>query len=163
MRLPSPSHTYPEPAQAELAEDYGVAQPTISRAISSVSRLLITVLADFIPVADEFGDGKHYVVNGSLLPYRSWQANLGLWSGKQKAGPAGNSRRPCRPPPRRWPRSSSITSGSRSVGSRLEMVIVAAVRCHSTMMSKRFARRGTARRSCREPAARKWPSRVSAA
>lgn len=71
--------------QAEIAEDYGVSQPTISRAISAIIPLLVKVLADFVPTADELGDGTHYIVDGTLLPCWSWRAHPGLWSGKHKA------------------------------------------------------------------------------
>ena len=38
--------------QAEIAENYGVSQPTISRAISAITPLLVQALLDYVPTAD---------------------------------------------------------------------------------------------------------------
>ncbi len=54
--------------QAEIAEDYGVSQPTISRAISAITPLLVQVLMEYVPTTDRLGDGRQYVVDGTLLP-----------------------------------------------------------------------------------------------
>ena len=35
--------------QAEIAENYGVSQPTISRAISAITPLLVQALLDYVP------------------------------------------------------------------------------------------------------------------
>ena len=70
--------------QEELAETYAVSQPTISRAISSVTSLLGTVLSDYVPTADELDDRTHYIVDGTLLPCWSWRAHPELYSGKHK-------------------------------------------------------------------------------
>jgi hypothetical protein len=71
--------------QAEIAEDYGVSQPTISRAISAITPLLVKALSGFVPVADELDDGTHYVVDGTLLPCWTWRAHPELKSGKYRA------------------------------------------------------------------------------
>jgi hypothetical protein len=71
--------------QAEIAEDYGVSQPTISRAISAITPLLVKALSGFVPVADELGDGTYYVVDGTLLPCWTWRAHPELKSGKYRA------------------------------------------------------------------------------
>ena len=71
--------------QAEIAEDYGVSQPTISRAISAVTPLLVKALSGFVPAADELADGGHYFVDGTLLPCWTWRAHPELRSGKHKA------------------------------------------------------------------------------
>lgn len=71
--------------QAEIAEACGVSQPTISRAISAVTPLLVKALSDFVPLADELVDGTYYIIDGTLLPCWSWRAHPGLWSGKHKA------------------------------------------------------------------------------
>jgi DDE superfamily endonuclease/Helix-turn-helix of DDE superfamily endonuclease len=71
--------------QAEIAENYGVSQPTISRAISAIIPLLVTVLIDFVPTADDPGDGTHCIVDGTLLPCWTWRAHPELKSGKHKA------------------------------------------------------------------------------
>ena len=71
--------------QSEIAEDYGVSQPTISRAISAITPLLVTVLADFVPTADDLDPGWYYIVDGTLLPCWTWRAHPELKSGKHKA------------------------------------------------------------------------------
>ena len=44
--------------QQEIAEDYGVSQPTISRAISAITPLLVQALLEYVPTADSLGDGQ---------------------------------------------------------------------------------------------------------
>ena len=58
--------------QAEIAETYGVSQPTISRAISAITPLLMNVLLDFVPTADDLDSTTCYIVDGTLLPCWSW-------------------------------------------------------------------------------------------
>jgi hypothetical protein len=70
--------------QVELAETYGVSQPTISRAITSLTPVLGVVLADFVPVAEELDDHAQYIVDGTLLPCWSWAGHRELYSGKHK-------------------------------------------------------------------------------
>jgi len=70
--------------QDELAETYGVSQPTISRAISSVTPLLERVLRPFVPTADELDPDETYIVDGTLLPCWSWAGHRELYSGKHK-------------------------------------------------------------------------------
>jgi len=70
--------------QEEIAEDYGVSQPTISRAVSAITPLLVRVLMDYIPTADRLSGGKQYVVDGTLLPCWSWASRKDLYSGKHK-------------------------------------------------------------------------------
>jgi hypothetical protein len=51
---PSPVDYVRSPGvQEEIAEDYGVSQPTISRAISAITPLLVQVLAEYVPTADD--------------------------------------------------------------------------------------------------------------
>jgi Helix-turn-helix of DDE superfamily endonuclease len=47
--------------QAEIAENYGVSQPTISRAISAITPLLVQALLDYIPTAGELDSGTCYI------------------------------------------------------------------------------------------------------
>ena len=68
--------------QEEIAEDYGVSQPTISRAISTITPLLVQVLMEYVPTADRLVDGRQYVVDGTLLPCWSWASRKDLYSGK---------------------------------------------------------------------------------
>ena len=49
--------------QAEIAENYGVSQPTISRAISAITPLLVQALLDWL------GD-KGYIGHNTLTPFR---------------------------------------------------------------------------------------------
>jgi DDE superfamily endonuclease/Helix-turn-helix of DDE superfamily endonuclease len=71
--------------QAELAETYGVSQPTISRAITGVTPLLGKVLRDYVPTADDLDERTQYIVDGTLLPCWSWASRPELYSGKHKA------------------------------------------------------------------------------
>ena len=70
--------------QAELAETFGVSQPTISRAITALIPILGRILADYVPVAEDLGPNRQYIVDGTLLPCWSWESLPGLYSGKHK-------------------------------------------------------------------------------
>jgi hypothetical protein len=70
--------------QAEIAENYGVSQPTISRAISAITPLLVQALLDYVPTAHELDAGTCYIVDGTLLPCWSWRVHPELYSGKHK-------------------------------------------------------------------------------
>jgi hypothetical protein len=70
--------------QAELAETYGVSQPTISRAITVMTPLLDKVLREYVPTADDLDGRTQYIVDGTLLPCWSWASHPELYSGKHK-------------------------------------------------------------------------------
>jgi hypothetical protein len=70
--------------QAELAEAYGVSQPTISRAITGMTPLIGEVLRKYVPTADELDGRTQYIVDGTLLPCWSWSSHPELYSGKHK-------------------------------------------------------------------------------
>jgi len=70
--------------QTEIAEDYGVSQPTISRAISAITPVLVNVLLEYVPTADDLDPGTCYLVDCTLLPCWSWRAHPELYSGKHK-------------------------------------------------------------------------------
>jgi hypothetical protein len=70
--------------QIELAETYGVSQPTISRAVASLTPVLGRVLADYVPVAEDLDERSQYIVDGTLLPCWSWAGHRELYSGKHK-------------------------------------------------------------------------------
>ena len=70
--------------QAEIAEDYSVSQPTISRAISAITPLLVQALLEYVPTADDLDEGAQYFVDGTLLPCWSWASHPELYSGKHK-------------------------------------------------------------------------------
>jgi hypothetical protein len=70
--------------QAEIAEAFGVSQPTISRAVTALTPLLGQVLADYVPSADDLDARTQYIVDGTLLPCWSWHGHRELYSGKHK-------------------------------------------------------------------------------
>jgi len=70
--------------EAELAEDHGTSQSTISRAITGITPSVAPVLAEFVPTADELDPKRQYVADGSLLPCWSWRSDPDLFSGKHK-------------------------------------------------------------------------------
>ncbi len=70
--------------QVELAETYGVSQPTISRAVTSLTPVLGRVLAEYVPVAEDLDERIQYIVDGTLLPCWSWAGHRELYSGKHK-------------------------------------------------------------------------------
>ena len=70
--------------QEELAETYGVSQPTISRAITVVTPLLGKVLGEYVPATDDLDGRTQYIVDGTLLPCWSWASSPELYSGKHK-------------------------------------------------------------------------------
>lgn len=70
--------------QAEIAETFDVSQPTISRAICTVTPMIETVLREFVPTADDLSDKVQYLVDGALVPCWSWAGHPELYSGKHK-------------------------------------------------------------------------------
>lgn len=70
--------------QSEIGESLGVSQPTISRAITVITPLLSTALAEYAPAADELDPEGQYIVDGTLLPCWSWAGHQELYSGKHK-------------------------------------------------------------------------------
>lgn len=71
-------------SQAEIGESLGVSQPTISRAISTITHLLAECMREFAPTADDLDPEAQYIVDGTLLPCWSWKSRPELYSGKQK-------------------------------------------------------------------------------
>lgn len=70
--------------QAEIAEAFGVSQPTIGRAVTAVTAVLGQVLAGYVPVAEGLDPRTQYIVDGTLLPCWSWHGHRELYSGKHK-------------------------------------------------------------------------------
>jgi hypothetical protein len=70
--------------QAEIAETFGVSQPTVSRAVTGVTAVLGSVVADEVPVAEDLDPRTQYIVDGTLLPCWSWHSHRELYSGKHK-------------------------------------------------------------------------------
>lgn len=71
-------------SQSELAEYYGVSQPTISRAISGLTPIIAEMLEEYVPVAEDLEHGTCYIVDGTLAPCWSWRDHPELYSGKRK-------------------------------------------------------------------------------
>ena len=71
--------------QADLAETFGVSQPTISRAVSALTPLLGRVVNEYVPVAEDLDEATQYIVDGTLLPCWSWTGHRELYSGKHTA------------------------------------------------------------------------------
>ena len=46
--------------------------------------MLASILAGYVPTADELGQDAQYIVDGTLLPCWSWAAHPELYSGKHK-------------------------------------------------------------------------------
>ncbi len=70
--------------QQELAEAFGTSQSTISRAIGALTPIIGTVLAQWIPVAEEIDPASSYILDGTLLPCWTWAGHRELYSGKHK-------------------------------------------------------------------------------
>jgi DDE superfamily endonuclease/Helix-turn-helix of DDE superfamily endonuclease len=70
--------------QAEIAESFGVSQPTVSRAVSVMTKIIKKVLSPYVPTADELDENAQYIIDGTLLPCWSWAARPELYSGKHK-------------------------------------------------------------------------------
>jgi hypothetical protein len=71
--------------QAEIAEAFEVSQSTISRAVTGLTPLLGTVLAGYVPVAEDLDPRTQYIVDGTLLSCWSWADDQQLYSGKHKS------------------------------------------------------------------------------
>ncbi|HEX4920748.1 MAG TPA: transposase family protein [Candidatus Bathyarchaeia archaeon] len=70
--------------QARIGEEFGVSQPTVSRAISVITPLLAECMREFVPTADDLDPEAQYIVDGTLLPCWSWKDRPELYSGKHK-------------------------------------------------------------------------------
>jgi len=68
--------------QAELGEQFGVSQPTISRAVTALTPVLGEMLNEYVPVAEDLDPRNQYIVDGTLLPCWSWHDQHQLYSGK---------------------------------------------------------------------------------
>lgn len=76
------AYTRTNRTQADLAEQFGVSQPTVSRAIAAITPLLALVLKDWVPTGGDLDPTTQYVVDGTLLPCWSWADTPQLYSGK---------------------------------------------------------------------------------
>ena len=71
-------------SQEAIAEIMGVSQPTTSRAISVVTRIIARVLGPVLATVEEVPHGGVHIIDGTLLPCWSWKDRTDLWSGKHK-------------------------------------------------------------------------------
>jgi DDE superfamily endonuclease len=70
--------------QAEIGESLGVSQPTVSRAVSTITPLIPEATREFAPTADDLDPDAQYILDGTLLPCWSWDGHKELYSGKHK-------------------------------------------------------------------------------
>ena len=70
--------------QAVIGELLGVSQPTVSRAVKTLTELVTRALDGYLITAEEVAPGCDYVLDGTLMPCWSWKAHPELWSGKHK-------------------------------------------------------------------------------
>ncbi len=70
--------------QAGIAEAFDVSQPTISRAICTLTPMIETVLRECVPTAEDLDENVPYLVDGTLVPCWSWKEHPELYSGKHK-------------------------------------------------------------------------------
>lgn len=70
--------------QAEIAEAFDVSQPTISRAICTLTPMIETVLRECVPTSEDLDENVPYLVDGTLVPCWSWKDHPELYSGKHK-------------------------------------------------------------------------------
>ncbi len=54
--------------QAEIGESLGVSQPTISRAITAITPLILEAVREFVPAADDLDPNVQYILDCTLLP-----------------------------------------------------------------------------------------------
>ncbi|SMY13302.1 Helix-turn-helix of DDE superfamily endonuclease [Brevibacterium jeotgali] len=71
--------------QAELAENYGVSQATVSRAVTTWSPRIVEALNEFVPTVDDLDTRDALIVDGTLPPCWDWEAADGLYSAKHQS------------------------------------------------------------------------------
>ena len=70
--------------QAEIGESLGVSQPTVSRAVSTITPLIPEATREFVPAADDLDPDAQYILDGTLLPCWSWDGHKELYSGSTR-------------------------------------------------------------------------------
>ena len=68
--------------QWELAEDYGVSQATVSRAIRTISRQVSEALTPAVPTVNDLNPNEPLLVDGTVVPCWDWADTQGLYSVK---------------------------------------------------------------------------------
>lgn len=71
-------------AQQELAEDFGVSQPTVSRVITRLTPLLGRALGDWVPAVEELAPDRPPILDGTL-------ASAGPGTGTRNCSPASTA------------------------------------------------------------------------
>ncbi|CAM3140527.1 transposase family protein [Actinomyces slackii] len=71
-------------SQAGIAEVLGVSQPTISRTIAVLTRIIARMLGPALATVEQIPRRGAYIVDGTLLPCWSWKDRPDLFSGKHK-------------------------------------------------------------------------------
>jgi len=71
-------------SQAGIADIMGVSQPTISRTISVITRIIAGALGPLPATAEEIPHAGAYIIDGTLLPCWSWKDQPDLWSGRHR-------------------------------------------------------------------------------
>ncbi|WP_454930719.1 transposase family protein [Actinomyces israelii] len=71
-------------SQAGIADIMGVSQPTISRTISVITRIIAGALGPPPATAEEIPHAGAYIIDGTLLPCWSWKDQPDLWSGRHR-------------------------------------------------------------------------------
>lgn len=70
--------------QQELAEDFGVSQPTISRVINRLTPILGQVLDEHVPTVEDVESTSVLLLDGTLAPCWSFTGRPELFSGKHR-------------------------------------------------------------------------------
>ena len=71
-------------SQEAIADIMGVSQPTISRTISVVTRIIARALGPVLATVEEVPHGGVHIIDGTLLPCWSWKDRPDLWSGRHR-------------------------------------------------------------------------------
>ena len=71
-------------SQEAVADVMGASQPTISRAIAVVTRVIARVLGPLLATAEQVPRGGLGIIDGTLAPCWSWRSEPCLFSGKHK-------------------------------------------------------------------------------
>lgn len=68
--------------QADITEEFGVSQPSISRAVTLLIQAVAEVLADLVPTLEEVPTDTALLIDGTLMPCWSWRTHPEPYSGK---------------------------------------------------------------------------------
>ena len=71
-------------SQEAIADIMVMFQPTISRTISVITRIIARALGPLLATVEEVPHGGVHIIDGTLLPCWSWKDQPDLWSGSHK-------------------------------------------------------------------------------